>query len=127
MKLTCWNLFSGVHGFKQVDRKVHHVRLPRELVLGRLDILGWEDSRLGEIREERESQMSVQVRNYLLREIPFGHGCKRFFLRSGGNPLGCDGCPAIQVFKKNQSQRLPDMEGDRWVINRDVKMTRVHK
>jgi len=79
MKLTCWDLFSWIHSLKQVDCKVHHVRLPCELILGHLYFLGWEESRLGEVREERKRQMPVQVRNNLLGEVPLGHGCQCFF------------------------------------------------
>ena len=79
MKLTCWDLFSWIDSLKQVDCKVHHVRLPRELILGYLDLLGREESRLGEVREERKRQVSVQIWNDLLREVPLGHGCQCFF------------------------------------------------
>lgn len=73
MKPTCWDLFSGIHGLKQADRKVHHVRFPRELILGRLDLFLWEELRLGKVREERKRQMPVQIRDDLLREVPLGH------------------------------------------------------
>lgn len=103
MKLACWDLFPGIYSLKQVDRKVHHVRLPRELILGHLDFFVWEESSLGKIREERKGQMPVQVRDDLLREVPLGHGCQRFFfcvcqvIRSDGM-----GVPRFEGFFKSK-------------------------
>lgn len=88
MRLTCRYLFSRVDVFKQTDGKVHHVRLPRELILSCLDLFGREETRLGKIREKRKRQMPVQVRDDLLREVPLGHACASNFWGLRDNLLG---------------------------------------
>ena len=115
MRLTRWYLFSRVDVFKQADGKVYHVRLSRELILSSLDLFGRKESRLGKIREKRKSQMPVQVRNNLLREVPLGHASASDFWGLRGNPLGWDDVFRDFVDFFYQSQLLPDMEGDRGV------------